>query len=162
VEKHALKSKSLPRRGAKAIVSAVEESCDRMGISSMTLYQVQHLWYYIGGSTAMVVGMLDIISDDHSRYTGCINMSLSKLAKLQRKLMAQGEFLATNQFEFSLTNHKGLGMIQVCKKLGITLYSHSTNHTREPFYSTKQSNNDRRNQRVPHHTIQINGPKEWH
>ena len=48
----------------------------------------------------MVVGMLDIISDDHSRYTGCINMSLSELAKLQRKLMAQGEFLATNQFEF--------------------------------------------------------------
>ena len=29
-------------------------------------------------------------------------------AKLQKKLMAQGEFVATNQFEFSMTNRKGL------------------------------------------------------
>ena len=44
----------------------------------------------------------------------------SQSIRLQRKVMAQGEFLATNQFEFSLTDHKGLGMIQACKKLGIT------------------------------------------
>ena len=118
--KHALKSRSLPRRGAKAIITAAEESCDRMGISSMTLYQVQNPWYYIGGSTAMAEGMLDVISDDHARYVGCINMSVSKLAKLQRKLRAQGEFVATNQFEFSLTNRKSMAMIAACKKMGIT------------------------------------------
>jgi aryl-alcohol dehydrogenase-like predicted oxidoreductase len=118
--KHALKSRSLPRRGAQAIVTAAEESCDRMGISSMRLYQVQNPWYYVGGSSALADGMLDVISDDHSRYVGCIDMSLSKLAKLQKKLRAQGEFVASNQFEFSLTNRKSLGMIEACKKLGIT------------------------------------------
>ena len=81
---------------------------------------MQNPWYYVGGSSALADGMLDVISDDHSRYVGCIDMSLSKLAKLQKKLRAQGEFVASNQFEFSLTNRKSLGMIEACKKLGIT------------------------------------------
>ena len=68
----------------------------------------------------MAEGMLDVISDDHSRYVGCINMSPSKLARLQKKLMADGEFISTNQFEFSLTNRKNMDMIETCKKLGIT------------------------------------------
>ena len=118
--KFALKSKSLPRRGPQAIVTAAESACDRMGISSMSLYQVQNPWYYIGGTSAMAEGMLDVISDDHSRYVGCINMSPSKLARLQKKLMADGEFISTNQFEFSLTNRKNMDMIETCKKLGIT------------------------------------------
>lgn len=118
--KHAIKSRSLPRRGANAIVAASEASCDRMGLSSMTLYQVQNPWLYLGGTTALADGLLDVIGDDHARYVGCIDMGLTKLAKLQRKMRAQGEFVATNQFEFSLTNRKAMGTIAACKKLGIT------------------------------------------
>eukprot|EP00985_Skeletonema_marinoi_P001175 scaffold470_cov189-Skeletonema_marinoi.AAC.6 len=97
--KHAIKTKSLPRRGSKA---------------------VKNPYFYIGGTSALAEGMLDVISDDHSRYVGCINMSTSKLAKLQRQLRAQGEFVATNQFDFSLTNRKSLAMIEACKKMNIT------------------------------------------
>jgi len=118
--KHAIKSRSLPRRGASAIVNAAEASCDRMGVSSMALYQVQNPWYYVGGTTALADGMLDVVSDDHARYVGGVGLSLTKLARLQRKLRAQGEFVATNQFEFSLTSRKNLAMIEACKKLGIT------------------------------------------
>ncbi|KAL9186780.1 hypothetical protein ACHAXT_010500 [Thalassiosira profunda] len=118
--KHALKSKSLPRRGAGAVVSAAEAACDRMGVSSMALYQVNNPWYYLGGSNALAEGLLDVISDDHARYVGCVDWSASRLAKLQRKLRAQGEFVATAQFDFSLTNRKNAGMIEACKKLGIT------------------------------------------
>lgn len=90
-----------------------------MGVSSMSLFQVQNPYFYIGGSSALAEGMLDVISDDHSRYVGCINMSTSKLMKLQGKLRAQGEFVATNQFDFSLTNRKSLAMIDACKKMDI-------------------------------------------
>lgn len=90
-----------------------------MGVSSMSLFQVQNPYFYIGGSSALAEGMLDVISDDHSRYVGCINMSTSKLVKLQRKLRAQGEFVSTNQFDFSLTNRKSLAMIDACKKMDI-------------------------------------------
>mmetsp|Transcript_14016 Transcript_14016/g.25530 ORF Transcript_14016/g.25530 Transcript_14016/m.25530 type:complete len:460 (-) Transcript_14016:186-1565(-) len=78
--KHALKSCSLPRRGAKAIMTATKESCDRMEISSMRLYQVRNPWYYVGGNLALVHGMLDAIPNDHSWCVGCIDMNLGKLA----------------------------------------------------------------------------------
>lgn len=118
--KHAIRSRSLPRRGAGAIVNAAEAACDRMGLSSMSLYQIQNPWYYVGGTSAMAEGMLDVVSEDHARYVGCIDVGLSKLARLQRKLQAQGEFVSSNQFEFSLTNRKNVGMIDACKKMGIT------------------------------------------
>mmetsp|Transcript_12029 Transcript_12029/g.18462 ORF Transcript_12029/g.18462 Transcript_12029/m.18462 type:complete len:516 (+) Transcript_12029:73-1620(+) len=118
--KHAIKTKSLPRRGSKAVVDAAEACCERMGVSSMSLYQVKNPYFYIGGTSALAEGMLDVISDDHSRYVGCINISTSKLAKLQRQLRAQGEFVATNQFDFSLTNRKSMAMIEACKKMNIT------------------------------------------
>ncbi len=120
--KLAWKSKSLPRRGAKAIVNAAEESAKRLGVDSMTLYQVQNPKLYIGGTKAIANGMLDIIGDDHSRYVGCKDWSIEKLAKLVYlfKEIDGGEFVATNQFEFSITNRKNLKMIEACKKLGIT------------------------------------------
>jgi len=118
--KHAIKTKSLPRRGSKAVIDAAEACCERMGVSSMSLFQIKNPYFYIGGTSALAEGMLDVISDDHSRYVGCINMSTSKLAKLQRKLRAQGEFVATNQFDFSLTNRKSMAMIEACKKMNIT------------------------------------------
>jgi len=86
----------------------------------MGLYQIENPWYYVGGTSALAEGALDVICDDHSRYVGCVNMGLTRLAKLQRKMRAQGEFVASNQFEFSLTNRKNAGMIDACKKLGIT------------------------------------------
>ena len=118
--KYSLSYRTIPRYGAKAVVNAAEESLKRMGIFTMELYQVQNPWFYVGGSSALANGLLDVISDDHSRYVGVCDMSLSKLQKLQRKLRDQGEFVATHQFEFSLTNRKALGMIEACKKMGIT------------------------------------------
>lgn len=118
--KHALRTRRRPRTGAAAISPAAEKSCERLGISSMTLYQVQNPWYYLGGTSALAQGMLEVIQDDHSRYVGCVDMSVSKLFKLQKILKASDEFVATNQFEFSLTNRQNMGMIQACKKLGIT------------------------------------------
>jgi len=123
--KYALQTRSLSflsRRGSKAIVSAAEASCDRLGVPSIKLYQIENPWLYLGGGTsALSEGLLDVISDDHARYVGCVNYkNLSKLAKLQRKMRGQGEFVATNQFEFSLTNRKNMYMIEACKKMGIT------------------------------------------
>ena len=85
----------------------------------MSLFQIKNPYVYIGGTSSLGEGMLDVIVDDHSRYVGCIKMSTSKMAKLQRQLRAQGEFVATNQFDFSLTNRKSLAMIEACKKMNI-------------------------------------------
>ncbi len=63
---------------------------------------------------ALAEGMLNMISEDHTRYVGCINfLSVQRLAKLQMKLRAGREFVATNQFYFSLMNHANMGLIAV-------------------------------------------------
>ncbi len=122
--KHALKNRALlPRRGASAIVSAAESACERLGTSSMGLYQIENPrpFYPGGGTSALAEGMLDVISDDHARYVGCVKfLDVRRLAKLQMKLRAGGEFVATNQFDFSLTNRANMGLIAACKKMGIT------------------------------------------
>ncbi len=122
--KHAIKNRAfLPRRGASSIVTAAESACERLGSSSLGLYQIENPrpFYPGGGSSALAEGMLDVISDDHARYVGCVNfLDVRKLAKLQMKLKAGGEFVATNRFDFSLTNRANLGLIAACKKMGIT------------------------------------------
>lgn len=120
--KMALRNKSLPRRGAKAIVDAAEASAKRLGIDSLDVYQVQNPGLYIGGMKAIANGLLDTIGDDHTRYIGCVNWSVPKLQKLQYYLdeIDGAEFIATNQFDFSITNRKNLKMIEACKKMGIT------------------------------------------
>ncbi len=82
----------------------------------MGLYQTNnpHPLYPNGGTLALAEGMLDLISDNHTQYVGCINfLDVQRLAKLQMNLRAGGEFVASNQFDFSLTNHANMGLIVV-------------------------------------------------
>lgn len=118
--KHAIRTRSRPRMGAAAVCTAAENACKRLGVEQLTLYQVQNPWYYIGGTSAVAQGLLEVIQEDHARYVGCVDMSVSRLLKIQKFLRSKDEFLATNQFEFSLTNRQNMGMIEACKKLGIT------------------------------------------
>eukprot|EP00956_Cyclotella_meneghiniana_P021183 scaffold38199_cov54-Cyclotella_meneghiniana.AAC.2 len=118
--KHALKTRSRPRAGADAVCSAAERACKRLGLETMTLYQVENPWYYLGGTNALGAGMLEVIQEGHAQYVGCIDMSVSKLYKLQKYLRKEDEMVASNQFEFSLTNRKNEGMIAACKDMGIT------------------------------------------
>ena len=118
--KHALKTRSRPRAGADAVCSAAERACRRLGLETMTLYQVENPWYYLGGTKALGEGMLEVIQEGHAQYVGCIDMSVSKLYKLQKYLRKEDEMVASNQFEFSLTNRKNEGMIAACKDMGIT------------------------------------------
>jgi hypothetical protein len=107
----------LSRRGASAGVSAAKSTCKRIGASSMGLHQTENPCPFYPGSrtSALAAGMLNVISDDHTRYVGCVNfLDVRRLAKLQMKLRAGGEFVATNEFDFSLTNHANMGLIAVC------------------------------------------------
>ena len=118
--KHALRNRSRPRSGADAVCDAAEQACRRLGIDTLTLFQVENPWYYLGGTNALGTGMLEVIQEGHSMRVGCVDMSTKKLYRLQQILTENDEFVATNQFEFSLTNRKNMGMINACKKMGIT------------------------------------------
>ena len=118
--KYALRTRSRPRVGADAICNAAEQACERLGVTQMTLFQVENPWYYIGGTKAVGRSMMEVMQEGHAQNVGCVDMSVKKLYKLQKFLTNEGEMLATNQFEFSLTNRQNIGMINACKKLDIT------------------------------------------
>lgn len=118
--KQAFRTRSRPRAGVDAVCNAAEQACKKLKVESLTLFQVENPWYYIGGTKALGRGMLEVIQEGHSQFVGCIDMSPSKLKRLQQFLKGQDELVATNQFEFSLTNRGNLGMINACKRLGIT------------------------------------------
>ena len=123
VWKYAFTTRSLLplRQGAFSIVSGAEKSCEGLGISSLSLYQISNPRPFYSMNT-LADGMLDVISDDHSRYVGCVNFhNVQQLVKLQKLLKLKGgEYISTNKFDFSITNRKYMGLIMACKKLGIT------------------------------------------
>lgn len=118
--KTAFRNRSLPKGGSDLIRSTAGSACQKLGQESLALLQVENPWYYPGGTDAIARGMLETIQEGYAYSVGCVNMSPSKLYKIQKFLQANDEMVATNQFEFSLTNRKNLNMITVCKKLGIT------------------------------------------
>ena len=123
VWKYAFTTRSLLplRQGALSIVSGAEKSCEGLGISSLSLYQISNPRPFYSMNT-LADGMLDVISDDHSQYVGCVNFhNVPQLVKLQKLLKLKGgEYISTNKFDFSITNRKYMGLIMACKKLGIT------------------------------------------
>ncbi len=83
----------LLRRGALAVVSAAKSACKRIGASLMGLYQTKiPCPFYPGGRTlALTEDMLDVISNNHTQYIGCVNfLDMQRLAKLQMKLRVGG------------------------------------------------------------------------
>jgi aryl-alcohol dehydrogenase-like predicted oxidoreductase len=82
--------------GAKAVVSAVQNSCTRMDTSGVELLQVQSTFLYPGGRRALANGLSQAVDKGYCNLT-------------------------SNQFEFSLTNRKAdkKGLIDACKELGV-------------------------------------------
>jgi aryl-alcohol dehydrogenase-like predicted oxidoreductase len=118
--KQAFRNRTRPKGGVNAVSKAAGDACRKLGVDTLSLFQVENPWYYIGGTKALARGMLETLQEGHAQNVGCVDMSITKLYKLQRLLAEDQESLATNQFEFSLTNRQNLDMIEACRKLGIT------------------------------------------
>ena len=105
--------------GPKALTSALSESCERMQVSGLEVYQVQNLgWLY--RSSGVVKGLSEAVVDLGTvSYIGVQNISPLRIRRLKSKLEGQELTLSTNSFEFSLTNRKKEKWITACKALGV-------------------------------------------
>jgi aryl-alcohol dehydrogenase-like predicted oxidoreductase len=106
------------QRGAKGLTDSLTESCERMGVSGMEVFQVKSTgWLPSGG---LVNGMVQAVIDDASTtHVGVQNTQPIRLRRIQDKLKQEGISLNTNAFEFSLTNRKNEKLIKACSSLGI-------------------------------------------
>jgi aryl-alcohol dehydrogenase-like predicted oxidoreductase len=112
------------QRSAKGLTDSLSESCERMGVSGIEVFQVKSTgWLPSGG---LVKGMVEAVIDNAStNYVGVQNMQTIRLRRIQKKLDREGIVLTTNAFEFSLTNRKNEKLIKACKTLGIVPFVHN-------------------------------------
>lgn len=116
------------RPGSKSVFNALKASCDRMGQSSVELYQVRGVnLLYPGGRNFVADGLALALDEGYCNYVGICNAGKLVMKRMAKKLEKRECSLTSNQFAFSLTNRKAWksGLIDACKDLGVIPLAHS-------------------------------------
>lgn len=115
------------RFGRRGILKAIEASAERLGTSVIDLYQVPSHMFYLGLPNVVSDALIMALDQGLINNIGVCNLDKSSMKRFARKLSKRGYQLTSNQFEFSLTNRKAYksGLIQTCKKLGVTPIAHT-------------------------------------
>jgi diketogulonate reductase-like aldo/keto reductase len=87
------------RFGSSAVVRAIQQTCERMEVSSLDLYQVDvlHPLLYVGGGRSLAKGLATAVDLGLCNYVGVCNFGSGQLKSLCNKLEKRGIQLATNQ-----------------------------------------------------------------
>lgn len=106
--------------GAGSVSSAMESIIDDLGVKEAEVLQARPSKLSTGGLGALAEGIRSSIDEGDCVSGGGIDItSKGQLKSFCRKMEQRDESLVTNQFEFSLTNRKNEGMIDICKELGV-------------------------------------------
>ncbi len=122
-------SKFMPypwRLRRRSLRSALEQSLDRLGMSSVDLYQVHWPSPPLSIETWMEA-MADAVKDGLISTVGVSNFTISQMRRAHDTLAKRGIPLASNQVQFSLL-HRGPekgGLLATCRELGVTLIAYS-------------------------------------
>lgn len=114
------------RFGRRGVVNALEQTCERLGVSGVELYQVPSA-LYLGFPNALADGLSECLDKGLCNYVGVCNMGKLRMKSMARKMEKRGASLTSNQFKFSLTNRKAYksGLIGACKELGVIPIAHT-------------------------------------
>lgn len=110
----------------RQLVSALQGSLERLGQSSVALYQVH--WPFPPRS---VETWADALAEAHdrglTRAVGVSNYSLQQMKRAQQALQKRGLRLASNQVEYSLLQRspEQSGLLKACRDMGVVLIAYS-------------------------------------
>lgn len=106
------------QRRAGSVTKSLNDSCERLSVSGVDLYQVQSMgWLPSGG---ILKGMSEAIIDQGiANYVGVRDVSPLRMRRIQSKLDKLDLSLTSNSFEFSLVNRKTEKLLDACKLLGV-------------------------------------------
>lgn len=109
-----------------ALVDAAKQSCDRMGIEQIDLYQL-HGPISLRGHGALADAMAAAHEQGLIAGIGVSNYSAKETRSIAGELEKRGLKLASNQFEFSLLRTGPLdnGLVAACHELGVTVLAYS-------------------------------------
>lgn len=114
------------RFGRRGVVNALEQTCERLGVSGVELYQVPAA-LYLGFPNALADGLSECLDKGLCNYVGVCNMGKFRMKSMAKKMDRRGASLTSNQFKFSLTNRKAWksGLIGACKDIGVIPIAHT-------------------------------------
>ncbi|KAG9132202.1 hypothetical protein Leryth_017063 [Lithospermum erythrorhizon] len=123
----ATKFAALPWRfGRQSVVSALKDSLNRLGVSSVELYQLH--WPGIWGNEGYIDGLGDAVEQNFEscEYLNCCRLE-KRLRAAYEKLKKRGIPLASNQVNYSLIYRypEENGVKAACDELGVTLIAYS-------------------------------------
>ncbi len=106
------------QRTSGALTSALTASCEKLEQPVVDVYQTKSIgWLPSGG---IIKGMGEAIIDQGTaNFVGVQNVSPLRMRRLNQKIESLGLAIATNSFEFSLTDRKKEKWIAACKTLGV-------------------------------------------
>ena len=106
------------QRTSGALTSALTASCEKLEQPLVDVYQTKNIgWLPSGG---IIKGIGDaVIEQGTANFVGVQNVSPLRMRRLNQKLESAGLSIATNSFEFSLTDRKKEKWISACKTLGV-------------------------------------------
>ncbi|KAH8509222.1 hypothetical protein H0E87_011111 [Populus deltoides] len=122
----ATKYAALPwRLGRQSVLTALKDSLNRLGLSSVELYQLH--WPGIWGNEGYIDGLGDAVEQGLVKAVGVSNYDESKLRNAYKKLKERGVPLAANQVNYSLIYRQPEenGVKAACDELGVTLIAYS-------------------------------------
>jgi aryl-alcohol dehydrogenase-like predicted oxidoreductase len=111
---------------SSSLVDAAKQSCERMGIDKIDLYQL-HGPISLRGHGALADAMAEAKQQGLIDGVGVSNYSAKETRSMAAQLEKRGLKLASNQFEFSLLRTVPVenGLVATCAELGVTVLAYS-------------------------------------
>ena len=109
-----------------ALVQAAKESCARLGVKQIDLYQI-HAPLHRDSFTEQGHGLADVVEAGLARAVGVSNFSLEQVRQVHAALASRGIPLSTNQVEYSILRQlpEQSGLKAGCEALGVKILAYS-------------------------------------
>jgi aryl-alcohol dehydrogenase-like predicted oxidoreductase len=117
----------LPNRfPASKLLDALDASLQRLGVSSINLYQI-HWPYTFLNKTALMDMMAKAYNAGKIRAIGVSNYNVKQMKEAHARLARYGIPLASNQVHYSLLHRKpeNNGVLDACRELDVALIAYS-------------------------------------
>ncbi len=117
----------LPNRfSASKLLDALDASLQRLGVSSIDLYQI-HFPYTLLNKTALMDMMAKAYNAGKIRAIGVSNYNVKQMKEAHARLARYGIPLASNQVHYSLLHRKpeNNGVLDACRELDVALIAYS-------------------------------------
>lgn len=123
----ATKFAPLPYRlSARSLLKALDKSLERLGVSTIDLYQI-HFPNPLLKIESLMDALAEAVKQGKVRNVGVSNYSAEQMRRAHARLDYHGVRLASNQVHYSLLNRapETNGVLDTCRELGVTLIAYS-------------------------------------